>query len=156
MIFRAFMAMVGCVLAIPAGFAVTESIQARSWPVAHASTTPSSLYYFTMADDGSLGLYYFTVDGRLYHGDRVSSFDLGRSCLQCIGIASDASSFPVRYSPGDPARSLITTSIPWIAAGSVGGVGLFFIGLALFWRQFLEMVMRQIAPDKVFNGPAPG
>jgi hypothetical protein len=44
---------------------------------------------------------------------------------------------------------------PWTLVGLILLAAL-FLSVAIFWRAFLAIVLRQIGPDKVFNGPPEG
>ena len=44
----------------------------------------------------------------------------------------------------------------WVTIALLASLGGMLAAVAIFWRRFSGMVLRQIAPDKVFNGPAGG
>ena len=44
----------------------------------------------------------------------------------------------------------------WATITFMGALGTVLAAVAIFWSRFVAMVLRQIAPDKVFNGPPDG
>ena len=145
MTIRILLGIVAIILLAKASLAVWESVEARSWPSVAGTRGP-----------GGSALYYYAVDGHSYVGNRVTSFDLAPLCPLCA-VSRDGSGndFSVRYKPGDPERSLISTDVPWVTTLFFGAVGLSLAILAILWRRFVAMFLAQIAPDKVFNGPGP-
>jgi hypothetical protein len=44
----------------------------------------------------------------------------------------------------------------WATIAFIGCLGALLVTVAILWQRFAAMVLRQIAPDKVFNGPPDG
>lgn len=144
--FRVIIFVVGAALLGTASVALLEAVRARSWPVVAAEISPSP---------GAR--YVYRIGGQSYYGSRVTTLDLASICPMC-GIRADLpkSQFFVRYNPKDPARAVASANVPWSSVVLVGSVGAILLLIAALWRPFGATVMRQIAPDKVFNGAADG
>jgi hypothetical protein len=143
-ILRLITFLAGCSLLALGSLAIVESVRANSWPTVTAEAGPTG--------------YYYRVAGRTYAGWRVTSLDF--SALVCpvckARLPFNRATIVARYDPANASRSLISTATPWASVLAVGLPGAVFLGLAVFWRSFGRMLLRQLAPDKVFNGAAVG
>ena len=70
-------------------------------------------------------------------------FLVGAALVTLAGIA---------FVEPDLVRSLPGDVSPWFVG--LGGAAVVLV--SVFWRALRRMVLRQVAPDKVFNGPGPG